>query len=243
VNTPYDAFAWFYDRYWAPPFQEWEMPALDRLLFPDLSDGRDILDLCCGTGHLAQQLISRGYKVTGVDASREMLRVARSKVPAAEFHNADATSFALERQVDAAVCAFDSLNHLTEADRVELAFRNVHAALKPGGCFVFDVNTREAYGENWRKSACAVEPGHAFFLRGAFDPEERIGTTRITMFRLADSWHRADVEMRQRAWEIPEIRPLLRRAGFSQLDTFRASEDLGMEGHYGIGRVYFRAYK
>ena len=31
MNTPYDAFAWFYDRYWAPPFQEWEMPALDNL--------------------------------------------------------------------------------------------------------------------------------------------------------------------------------------------------------------------
>src|SRR5271170_6826037 len=99
------------------------MPALDQLLFPDLSSGRYVLDLCCGTGHLAQQMISRGYRVTGVDASREMLRVARSKVPDAEFHNADVTSFALERQMDAAVCAFDSLNHLTEAERVELAFR------------------------------------------------------------------------------------------------------------------------
>jgi hypothetical protein len=49
--------------------------------------------------------------------------------------------------------------------------------------------------------------------------------------------------VRQRPWEIPEIRPLLRRAGFSQLDTYRASEDLGMEGNYGIGRVFFRAYK
>jgi SAM-dependent methyltransferase len=219
------------------------MPALDRLLFPDLSSGRYILDLCCGTGHLAQQLIARGYKVAGVDASREMLRVARSKVPAAQFYNADATSFALERQVDAAVCAFDSLNHLTDTDRLELAFRNVHAALKPGGCFVFDVNTGEAYGEHWEKSACAVEPGHAFFLRGAFDPAKRIGITRITMFRLVDSWHRSDVEVRQRPWEVPEVRPLLRQAGFSQLDQYRACEDLGMEGHFGVGRVYFRAYK
>jgi SAM-dependent methyltransferase len=172
-----------------------------------------------------------------------MLRVAREKVPEAEFHNADAAKFALAHPVDAAVCAFDSLNHLTEAAKVELTFRNVFAGLKPGGSFVFDVNTLDAYGERWTQSACAVEPGHAFFLRGAFDAGERIGTTRITMFRLVNSWCRSDVEVRQRPWEIPEIRPMLRRAGFRDVTNYRAQEDLGMAGHYGIGRVYFRAYR
>lgn len=219
------------------------MPALDKLLFPDLREGRNVLDLCCGTGHLASRLTSRGYKVTGIDSSREMVRLARQKVPGADFHNADAASFALDRQMDAAVCAFDSLNHLTDPASLESAFRNVHEALRPGGCFVFDVNTGEAYGERWNRCACAVEPSHAFFLRGAFDAGTRIGITNITIFELSDAWRRSDLEVRQRPWEIPEVSTMLRQAGFGKPDTFRATEDLGLAGHYGIGRVYFRAYK
>jgi SAM-dependent methyltransferase len=172
-----------------------------------------------------------------------MLRVARQKVPAAEFYNADAASFALDRKVDGAVCAFDSLNHLIDAEALARAFHNVHDALKPGGCFVFDVNTAEAYGERWNRSACAVEPEHAFFLRGEFDAESRIGTTWITIFQGNELWRRTDLEVRQRPWEVSEIDSILRRSGFHEPESYRAREDLGMNGHYGIGRVYFRAYR
>lgn len=243
MSSPYDSFAWFYDRYWAEPLHEWQAPALEKLLFPALAQGGRVLDLCCGTGNLAQRLASRGYAVTGVDFSGEMLRFAREKVPEGVFLQADAAEFTLEQPVDAAVCAFDSVNHLTQADRLQLAFRNVHAALKPDGCFIFDINTGSAYGERWNLSACEVHPDHVFFLRGGFDPQARIGHTAITMFRLMEEWQRADVEMRQRPWEVAEIEPMLRSAGFTGITSYHAGEDLGMTGHYGIGRVYFRACK
>jgi SAM-dependent methyltransferase len=241
VISPYDAFAWFYNLYWATPHREWQAPALERLLFPVIPEAVRILDLCCGTGNLAQHLASRGYEVVGVDSSPEMLRVARENVPEANFLQADAADFALPRPVDAAVCLFDSVNHFLEVQHVESAFRSVHTALKPGGSFVFDINTVCAYGKNWDEAACEVQPDHAFFLRGGYDPRTRIGTTLITMFRLIESWQRSDVEMRQRPWEVGEIEPVLRSAGFTGIESYRAVEELGMTGHYGIGRVYFRA--
>jgi SAM-dependent methyltransferase len=241
VISPYDAFAWFYDRYWATPHREWQSPALEKLLYPALPQNARVLDLCCGTGNLAQHLAARGYEVTGVDASPEMLRIARENAPEPVFLQADAADFTVPHPVDAAVCLFDSLNHLLEPEQLQRAFNSVHAALNPHGCFVFDINTPAAYGEQWNDSACEVQPDHAFFLRGAFDPQTRLGTTWITMFRLVESWQRSDVEIRQRPWESSEIEPMLQSAGFTGVECYRAAEELGMTGHYGIGRVYLRA--
>jgi SAM-dependent methyltransferase len=239
--SPYDSFAWFYDRYWAVPFQKWQAPALDKLLFSELKPGARILDLCCGTGQLSEELAARGFDVVGIDSSEEMLCFARRKVPCGEFLCGDAADFTLERPADAAVCTFDSLNHLVLPGAVALAFQSVHAALKRGGCFVFDVNTPNAYGRHWDQSACQVADDHAFFLRGGFDAETRTGTTMITMFRLFDTWQRSDVELQQRPLEIGEVESLLRAAGFAGISSYRAPEDLGMNDHYGEGRVYFRA--
>jgi SAM-dependent methyltransferase len=243
VSSPFDPFSWFYDRYWAAPFEAWQRPALERVLLPYVKPGGRILDLCCGTGTLARQLVARGYKMTGVDSSEGMLRIARENVPAGIFLQADATDFFLNKSVDAAVCVFDSLNHLLEAGQLQSAFQSVSAALNSGGCFVFDINTEAAYGERWDHTFCEVQPDHAFFLRGGFDPKARIGHTRVTMFRLAGSWERSDVEIRQRPWEVGEIEIMLHSAGFSDVRPYRAFEDLEMTGHYGIGRVFFRACK
>src|SRR5690242_557622 len=89
-SSPYDLFAWFYDRYWAMPHHQWQAPALEHLLFSKVRSGARILDLCCGSGHLAQELLSRGYSAIGLDSSGEMLRLAREKAPNAEFVEADA---------------------------------------------------------------------------------------------------------------------------------------------------------
>ena len=243
MASPFDAFAWFYDRYLTAPFEEWERPALQRLLFPSVRQGGSILDLCCGTGTLARQLVARGYSVIGVDSSIGMLRIAREKVPEGFFLQAEATDFALKKRVDAAVCVFDSLNHVLAAEQLQRAFDGVWAALEQGGCFVFDVNTGAAYGDRWNQTYSEVHPDHALILRGGFDRETRIGCTRVTMFRLNGWWERSDVEIRQRPSEVSEIEPMLRSAGFRDIGSYGALEDLGIKGHYGIGRVYFRACK
>jgi ubiquinone/menaquinone biosynthesis C-methylase UbiE len=47
------------------------------------------LDAACGTGRHTAYLASLGHKVIGVDASPEMLALARQKVPEGEFHEAE----------------------------------------------------------------------------------------------------------------------------------------------------------
>ncbi len=55
--------------------------------------GRRVLDVGCGTGRLSVALVERAYaKVWGVDASAEMLAVAKDKVQGVAFKRADAES-------------------------------------------------------------------------------------------------------------------------------------------------------
>lgn len=92
-ESAYDPFAWVYNRYWGTQSADRLLPALDELLLQDLPSGAHVLDLCCGTGQRADTLTQRGFRVTGVDNSEEMLRFARQNAPAAAFIRADARSF------------------------------------------------------------------------------------------------------------------------------------------------------
>lgn len=101
-----------------------------------------ILDIGCGTGELAKQLAEKGYRVTGLDLSDDMLTIAAAKeIPNAFFYHGDMTDFTLPEAFDACICTLDSLNHLPDLEAVTACVQCVYKALKPGGLFLFDVNT------------------------------------------------------------------------------------------------------
>jgi len=83
----------------------------ERVLAEFLGDvsGRRVLDMATGTGRAALALAKRGAIVTGVDASREMLSVARTRAAdgelSIEFAEGDAHALAFsDRSFDATVC-------------------------------------------------------------------------------------------------------------------------------------------
>src|SRR6266404_412384 len=82
LSSAYDKIAPFYDCLWRG-FEQLVLSLLERELFPYLSAGDEIIDLGCGTGLLARELISRGYSVTAVDQSKGMLREAAKNAPRA----------------------------------------------------------------------------------------------------------------------------------------------------------------
>lgn len=239
-DTAYDDFAWFYDRYWRLKMPGQMLGVLDRLLLPRLAAGAHILDVCCGTGWLAGELAERGFRITGIDRSQEMLRYARRNAPAAEFIAADVRWFALPARCDAAVSVFDSLNHVLSLDELGQVFRNVHAALAPKGLFLFDLNMERSFALYWRgNSFTTVEPDHASIIRGTYDTAERLGRIEVTLFRLrGDQWQRTDLTIAERCHAEDGVRAALVEAGFD-VETFEAERDLHMAEH--VGRVFFLA--
>ena len=78
-----------------------------------------VLDLGCGTGRMTVELAKRGYDMTGVDSSAEMLDAARDAAESAGVADKtllllqDMREFELYGTVDLTVSCLDCINHLT----------------------------------------------------------------------------------------------------------------------------------
>jgi hypothetical protein len=151
---------------------------------------------------------------------------------------ADARSFSLSSRFDAAVCLYDSLNHLMRAADLAAAFGNVRAALRRGGPFLSDFNMQAGFEARWRGSFGLAGDDHALIYRSSWDGASRLGRAAITMFRLQqDVWRRTDLTLHQRCYAEEEITAALRRAGFTDLAVFDAAGDFGLQAE--VGRSFF----
>lgn len=72
----------------------------DVLNLIDFEKSNKILDLGCGNGALTKKISDMGKLVVGVDASEDMLNIARDKYPDLTFYHKDATNFTLDEKVD-----------------------------------------------------------------------------------------------------------------------------------------------
>ena len=54
--SEYDTWAWLYNHTMGPQYGLEQLKPVELMLLPHLSKDADLLDLCCGTGHLMQAL-------------------------------------------------------------------------------------------------------------------------------------------------------------------------------------------
>ncbi|HKS95890.1 MAG TPA: methyltransferase domain-containing protein [Terriglobia bacterium] len=109
----------------------WER-ATDLLQLLEPGANERILDLGCGTGHLAAKIASSCSLVIGIDSSPAMIAEAKQNYPALAFEVADARDFQFGDPFDA-VFSNAALHWIKPPERVVECVRN---ALKPGGRFV-----------------------------------------------------------------------------------------------------------
>jgi SAM-dependent methyltransferase len=94
------------------------------------------LDLCCGHGNVTEALVRRGCHVVGADFSPAMLSLARERVPAAAFIEADAQSLPFkDSEFDIVVSNFGVM-HVPDQPR---ALSQVRRVLRTGGRFAMTV--------------------------------------------------------------------------------------------------------
>jgi SAM-dependent methyltransferase len=111
---------------------------------------RCVLDVGCGTGTFAALLAREGFEVTGLDPARASIDLARRK-PGAErvrWIVGDASALPPLR-VDLATMTGNVAQAITDPEAWEATLRGVYAALKPGGCLVFE--TRDPGFRGWEE--------------------------------------------------------------------------------------------
>lgn len=98
--------------------------------------GLKALDLCCGQGNVTEALIGRGCRVVGVDFSSRMLALARERVAAARFVEADAQQLPFDDGEFDLVVSNLGICHVPDQPR---ALSEVRRVLRPAGRFAMTV--------------------------------------------------------------------------------------------------------
>ena len=119
-----------------------EQPYLD-LVLDGLPEFSRILDLGCGTGRpMAEYVVARGHRVTGVDQAEALLAIARSHLPGESWIEARLEGFEPEGCYAGAMC-WDALFHIPRAHHAAIVQR-VGDALLPGSKLMLTVGGSES---------------------------------------------------------------------------------------------------
>ena len=245
IYSSYDPFAWMYNKHWGNSFLPFVLPILDNLVLSKLPQKARILDLCCGTGQMAQELKTLGYRVTGIDGSPEMLSYARENAPGVEFLQADARSFELPLKYHAVVSVFDSLNHIMSNRELKSVFVRAYKVLRSGGLFMFDLNTEAGYLYEWNGDFTIVEDDHVCVVRSTYNQKARTADFDATVFRMKDdSWYRDDVVLYQKCHAPAAVKSALKAAGFMDIEAYGFDWQSGMKAlDKDARRVFFLCRK
>lgn len=216
-RAPFTALARVYDAIMQDvPYDDWVAFALREATARGFCGGR-ILDIGCGTGNATAPLVERGYDVVGLDASRDMLEVARAKLPGVPFLLGDVRNAALPGPIALAVSVFDSLNNLLDDGDLERAAAHVRAALVPGGVLAFDVNTRVGLEALWEDDVAEGWAGDVHYRwTHRWDPASR----RATVDAWCTSPEGTFVETHEeRPYDPDELVRTLAAAGYVRTDV------------------------
>jgi SAM-dependent methyltransferase len=109
-----------------------DMNIIYDAFLPYLSKGCHILDAGCGSGRDIKFFLEKGFKVSAVDASFELAKIAK-ELTGIDVHVCSFEKFKSETTFDA-VWACASLLHVPSKD-INLAFKNLSCCLKNNGYF------------------------------------------------------------------------------------------------------------
>ena len=152
----------------------------------------DVLDLGCGTGHLAQEIrVLTDGRVVGIDLSPEMIALAREAAPEGiEFLTGAAEELDMPGEFDAILCN-SAFQWFTDEPR---ALANCFAALRPGGRMAMQVPARHEYCPTFVRAVATLattrapgRPGSAGARpgRSTRPPTSTAGSSRMQALR---SW-------------------------------------------------------
>lgn len=224
--SSYDALAGAYDALMQDADYGKRADYLQRQFQKSRIPVQTVLDLACGTGTIACLLTQKGYQVIATDGSEDMLTQAMCKAEALAhpplFLHQPMPRLRLLEPVDAVVSTLDSLNYLTAVKDLQETFRRVCRWLKPGGAFLFDVNSPEKLrGMDDGLWIDETEDSYCVW-RTEFSRRTQICSYFVDLFRLRPdgAWERDFEVHREKAWETADLRGYLAEAGFSKVSVW-----------------------
>ena len=226
----YTKYAWVYDKIIKRPFKS-DCDFIEKILEEKTSkDQISIFDVGCGTGNYSIELSHRGYKVTGIDISKDQISVAQSKTHTEKsdvtFLEADLFNYIPAQTFDLVLCR-GVLNDIIDDKLRQNIFKIFKLLLKVDGILVFDVrdwdNSFYAKSNNpvIEKSITVRDGTLLFKSETRFNKELKqllIKETHILRCNNSDDIDIFDFIMQ--CWTVDELKNNLNNAEFRKYDFY-----------------------
>jgi SAM-dependent methyltransferase len=178
--------------------------------------GKSVLDLCCGPGRCSIALAKRGFSVTGVDRTKDLLDKARAKARAArvnvEWVQKDMRDFVRPDSFALVLSMFTSFGYFDDRREDMIVLENMLTSLQPGGVCLIDVLGKERLARILKPTVSTLLPD---------------GTLLVERHEIFDDWTRVRNEwllirkgkvksfkFHHTVYSGLELRDRLERAGF-----------------------------
>ncbi|NBG89488.1 class I SAM-dependent DNA methyltransferase [Isachenkonia alkalipeptolytica] len=191
-----------------------------------------LLELACGTGNVTIPLAKKGYEITAMDRSIEMLSQAQQKAMESnlhlKFYQQDMLNLEIDEDFDTILCLCDGINYILDPEDLKVFFQKVYSLLKERGVFIFDISTfyklKYILGEN----TYGEDLGDIIYLwENYFCEEEETVEMDLTFFQLSkEGLYEKHKEFHvQKAYHREVLDSLLKKTGFSTVDMYHELRD------------------
>lgn len=223
----YEKLALLYDSFMEDSaYEEWVDYISTYLHRHDISVNQ-VLDVACGTGRMALKMINKGYEVTGVDLSEQMLAIAQERALLEDARlvliQQDMRTLELNQTYDLVTILCDSVNYLKDMEDVKKTLEAAATYLREDGLLIFDVHSVHKVDKGFVGHTFSFQDEGQAYIWDSFEGDEPHSVIHeLTLFHETESglYERFDEEHHQRTYAVKDYLAALNDAGFTCIEIY-----------------------
>lgn len=194
--------------------------------------GMSILEPLFGSGRFLIPFLERGFEICGLDLSEEMLAKLKKKAPQAKFFQGNILEYESKEKFDYIFISSGSVSLFTDIDVCKKILWKMKELLKPGGKFVFAVDSIKDRCEDDEEYKTSIEvktkEGFDLVLKGKnrFDEETntQYSPSVYELYRGSELLQKEEMDFQTHLYELGELEPYLEEIGFSKVTVYCSYE-------------------
>ena len=201
--------------------------------------GMSILEPLCGSGRFFVPFSERGFDISGMDLSTEMLAKLKEKVPNAKVFQGDILEYNSKEKFDYIFISSGSVSLFTDMELCRKILHKMKDLLKKGGKFVFAVDTiadRCSDDSDYKTSiSVKTKEGFDLILKGKNFYDEKTHTQYspgiYELYNGTELLQRELMDFQTHLYELGEIEPYLSEIGFTKVNVYSSYDKVIAENN------------
>ena len=190
--------------------------------------GQRVLEPMCGSGRFLIPFSEKGFDISGMDRSGEMLERCRQKLPGAKLVQADLETYRPQEKFDYIFVTSGSMSLFTDFSTCERALQQIRSLLAPGGKFVFSAETMAASCPDDEEETISAQvktsKGFDLILKTKNAYDEKSGTQfspgNYELYDKGRLIRREFMDFQTHLYRLGEMEQLLTRVGFQEIKVY-----------------------